>query len=85
MNIFGFLRPRPVKFPRVRDVPMWKITYRKAPTMDPVTISAILTVSLKVLDYLDSRAGAESGAGLDEEMLEARKVLRKALIEQAKS
>ncbi len=48
--------------------------------MDPATVSALLAVSVRLLEYLAS----EDEDILDDEMLAARKVIRKALVKQAR-
>lgn len=51
--------------------------------MDPATTTAIITVGLGLLDFIEKRS-AMTGLELTDDMVAARKVLRKALVEQAK-
>lgn len=55
---------------------------RKEEDMDPATISALLAVGLRVIDYLEKRGGE---GGLDDEMLVARDQIRRELARQAEA
>ena len=58
------------------------ITTKDEDDMDPATIGALLTVGMRVIDFLEKRGGE---GGLDAELLAAREQLRAELMRQAEA
>lgn len=50
--------------------------------MDPATGAALVTVALKLLDHFEKRGGQ---GDMSPELLAAREVLRKGIVERAKA